>query len=449
MDFYSSLEKYILENNLFSKKDRLLIAVSGGVDSVVLAFSLFHLGYSIGIAHCNFQLRGRESEKDESFVRDFAHNLGIPFFFEKFSTIEIHKENSGSIQMVARELRYTLFEKIRLDNQYDYILTAHHQNDLLETVLLNLVRGTGLAGLHGILPKSGFVIRPLLFATKDQIEKFAEEKKLKWREDLSNQSNKYKRNLIRNKVIPTLKDINPAIEKTISNTSEQVMLSERFIINQFETQLPKICREEDGYVKINITLILENGDGLFLLQAILKKFNFSFTDSKSIFQSANSISGKMFYSVTHRLIKDRDYWIVYNLKPKPAINIYVDTEKKEIEVSEDFGLRFEKRPGGRENLDEIISSNVLVLDYDELKFPLLIRNWQVGDQFSPLGLKGSKKVSDYLTDLKINLFQKERTLLVETNGQISAVLPNRPSNQFSVTTRTTTLYIISINQLFA
>ncbi|MBC7388500.1 MAG: tRNA lysidine(34) synthetase TilS, partial [Opitutaceae bacterium] len=310
MEFIQQLEKFIQENNLFSKKDKLLIAVSGGIDSVVLAHCLAHLGYSIGIAHCNFQLRGEESEKDEFFVRNFACQLGVSFFFEKFPTLQIQQENSGSIQMVARELRYTWFEKMRYQNKFDYIITAHHQNDLLETVLLNIVRGTGLAGLHGIIPKSGCISRPLLFARKDQIEKFAEEIQLEWREDLSNQSNKYKRNLIRNKVIPILKDLNPALETTVTITAEQVSLSERFILNQLESLFPEICKEEDGYIKINIRIIKEKKDGLFILQSVLKKFNFSYVDSKSIFKSADSISGKMFFSVSHRLIKDRDYWIV-------------------------------------------------------------------------------------------------------------------------------------------
>ncbi|MBC7390205.1 MAG: tRNA lysidine(34) synthetase TilS, partial [Opitutaceae bacterium] len=270
---------------------------------------------------------------------------------------------------------------------------------------------------------------------------------LEWREDLSNQSNKYKRNLIRNKVIPILKDLNPALETTITITAEQVSLSERFILNQLESLFPEISKEEDGYFKINIRLIKENKDGLFLLLSVLKKFNFSYVDSKSIFKSADSISGKMFFSVSHRLIKDRDYWIVSNLKPNPDINILINAELKEVEILENFCLHFEKRPGGIQNLEDIKSSNALVLDYDELKFPLIIRNWRAGDHFSPIGLKGSKKVSDYLTDLKINLFEKEKTLLLETDEQIAAILPSRPSNKFAVTAKTKYLFLITFNQL--
>ncbi len=443
MEFISQLEKYIEENSLFSKTDKLLITVSGGIDSVVLAHSLAGLKYSFAIAHCNFQLRGEESEKDETLVRKLAHGLGASFFFEKFPTAKIQDDIGGSIQMVARDLRYTWFEKIRSDYQYDYILTAHHQNDLLETVLLNLVRGTGLSGLHGIQPKNGKIIRPLLFANKKQIEDFAGQNKLNWGEDSSNQSNKYRRNFIRNKVVPLLKEINPSLEQTILHTAEQVSLSQKFFENQLELILPEFYKEEGGFIKIDINYLRQNIDGLYLLQAILKRFNFSFSDCKNIFQSAESISGKFFYSSTHRLIRDRRFWIIDILIADNYIHFSITFEMGQIQISNTSLLKFERKEGKLEDLKNLQSNNTLILDFDQIEFPFIIRNWKPGDQFSPLGLKGSKKVSDYLIDLKINMFEKEKTLLIETKGQIAAILPNRPSNQFSVTANTTKLYIIN------
>ena len=449
MEFIGLLEKYILDNGLFTRKDKLLIAVSGGVDSIVLAHSLYQLGYYVGLAHCNFQLRGEESEKDAAFVKVFAGKLAVPFYSKRFDVTRNQNVSGGSIQMVARELRYNWFEKIRSENNFDFILTAHHQNDGLETVLLNLVRGTGLAGFHGILPKSRRIARPLLFASKEMIESFAKESRLEWREDISNESNKYKRNLIRNKVVPILKDINPSVEKTFQNSADQIILTVQFLSNQIDLILPDLFFEENGYTKFDIKVITQHRDGLFLLNSILKEFGFSFLDTKNIFQSANSVPGKLFFSPSHRLLKDRDFWIIDTLLKTESVSIIINSGCSRINLSENFYLDIETKKGGFKDLNLLKSKNTMILDFEKIEFPIKVRNWEQGDQFSPLGMKGSKLVSDHLTDLKFNLFEKERILLLEIKGKIAGILPDRPSNDFSVTTQTETLFIIRVKSLLA
>ena len=351
--------------------------------------------------------------------------------------------------MAARDLRYNWFEKIRSENNFDFILTAHHQNDGLETVLLNLVRGTGLAGFHGILPKSRRIARPLLFASKEMIESFAKESRLEWREDISNESNKYKRNLIRNKVVPILKDINPSVEKTFQNSADQIILTVQFLSNQIDLILPDLFFEENGYTKFDIKVITQHRDGLFLLNSILKEFGFSFLDTKNIFQSANSVPGKLFFSPSHRLLKDRDFWIIDTLLKTESVSIIINSGCSRINLSENFYLDIETKKGGFKDLNLLKSKNTMILDFEKIEFPIKVRNWEQGDQFSPLGMKGSKLVSDHLTDLKFNLFEKERILLLEIKGKIAGILPDRPSNDFSVTTQTETLFIIRVKSLLA
>ena len=447
MNFTGSLNRFIESHGLFTRQSKLLVTVSGGIDSIVLLHCLHYAGYNISIAHCNFQLRGEESDDDELFVEQYAKSLGLPFFFTRFDTNQSVNDGGESVQMVARNLRYSWFENIRSQNNYDFILTAHHQNDLLETILLNLVRGTGLAGFHGIQPSNGFIIRPLLFASKEDIEIYAKEHNLQWREDSSNKSDKYKRNLLRNKVIPYLKEINPSLEKTTLHTAELVNLSEHFIQTQFEKIKSQILKIEDGYFKINIKTLTQFQDSLFILTEVLRGFNFNYLTAKQILVSDKAISGKLFLSATHRLLKDRDFWIIDSLQSSEIIPITITAGQTELKVSDENFFVINVQDGGLKNLEFIKDRKMLVLDFDTLKFPITLRKWASGDVFEPLGLNGSKKISDLLTDLKLNLFQKEKQMLIECDGKIAAVLNTFPSRSFSVTEKTKRLFVMRLKEV--
>lgn len=251
--FLDFLQKY----QLILEEDTILLAVSGGIDSIVMCDLFSKISQKFAIAHCNFQLRGQDSEEDEVFVRKLAEDYQVPFFSKRFDTLKYAQKEKISTQMAARDLRYQWFDKLLIANQMTKLATAHHQNDVLETVLLNLTRGTGIAGLHGILPQNKHIIRPLLFLTKEEVLEYAQEHQLKWREDISNQSNKYKRNSIRNEVIPLLKELNPKLEKTFDTSIQKIQASE-WMMNEYVLDFKKksIC-EKEGQIHIKIIFSLK------------------------------------------------------------------------------------------------------------------------------------------------------------------------------------------------
>ena len=246
-----------------------------------------------------------------------------------------------------------------------------------------------------------------------------------------------------------MKELNPSLEKTFQVTAEQIILSENFITSQLQTILTGLYIEDVCYVKIKVRLIHTNKNGLFLLNAILKNYGFTFADSKSIFQSANSSSGKLFTSPLHRLIKDRDFWIIEKNSKAISESILIFLDTQEVVFPENSRFCFMKFSGGLNEIAQFTNENTLLLDFDKIIFPFKIRKWKIGDKFSPLGVKGTKLVSDYLIDLKLNLFEKERALLIESDGLIAGIFPTRPSNYFSITKNTTSIYRISVLPLFA
>jgi tRNA(Ile)-lysidine synthase len=442
MDFLAQLASFIQSNALFQKDEKVLLTVSGGIDSVVLAHALHQLGYQFAIAHCNFNLRNNESDEDEVFVKQLALDLNIHFYQKDFDPISKSESEGISIQMAARDLRYAWFEELRQVNGFQKIVTAHHQNDVLETILLNLVRGTGIAGFHGIKVSNGHIVRPLLFATREEIENYASENGIIWREDSSNARNKYARNLIRNEVIPLLKQINPSLEQTIKSTTEKILMTESFVKNETENKTNALLKWENKTGKININSILSEQNSLFLLFSILQKFGFEIEICKQILDSASKTAGKTFYSSTHQLLKDRSFWLLRTNETADFEPVHIYPETRELEIPSDKKLRIEVMEGGIEKLDSLKITKAIFFDFDKLKFPILLRKWQQGDVIQPFGMTGTKKISDILIDSKTDKFAKENILVLESEEKILGIIGLKSSKHHSVDADTKQIWVL-------
>jgi tRNA(Ile)-lysidine synthase len=433
-----TVRKYIAQNQLFEERQNLLLAVSGGVDSVVLVDVLHHLQfYFLSVAHCNFQLRGEESDEDEAFVRKLATKYRLPFFVKRFDTQEFASKNKLSIQVAARQLRYAWFDEILLSQQIPLLVTAHHQNDNIETIIYNLAKGTGIAGLHGILPKNGNIVRPLLCVSKEEILQYATENQLSWREDSSNESDKYSRNLIRHRVVPILKQLNPKLENTFQENIEKIYAVENIfknVVNEFKN---RALKEIDAIYYLDIEVLRKESENQIKLYEILKDFGFNYSQIKQIINALDSEAGKLFTSNTHTLVKDRKHLV---LAPIQIKNEAIQFEKKSPIVTHyNFTLELytvPKSPDFQFSTD----ANIAHLDFDKLSENLTVRNFEHGDEFCPLGMKGKKKkLTDFLNDLKIPLNLKNQVLLLLSDKQIAWVIGHRIDDRFKITEKTQTV----------
>jgi len=423
---------FINQQKLDLHKKSTLLTVSGGVDSIVLAHLFFQAGFRAGIAHCNFGLRGEESDGDEAFVKALAAEYKFPFFVRDFSTRD-HAEKEGiSTQMAARDLRYRWFEEIRAENGFDWIATAHHANDSFETVILNVVRGTGLAGFHGIAAQNKTLIRPLIFASRAEIQDYLRQHQLSWREDSSNESIRYKRNLIRHEIVPVLKRINPSLENTFRTTTKRVGAAEN-LLNDFLNQWKKehLRNVGDEYY-ISIPALTSVSEPTYRLWFILQDFGFSYIQTEEIYTSAEGISGKIFKSRTHQVLKDRDYFIISHAGSERYTSCEISKPSGAYIIDNSVFL-FKIVYKNPDFLFEVDNS-IAYLNISNLKFPLLIRTWETGDSFCPFGMKGKrKKVSDLLIDLKLNRNQKKQVkVLVNGNGDIIWVIGYRTDERYRV-----------------
>ncbi|MFT6815568.1 MAG: tRNA(Ile)-lysidine synthase [Sphingobacteriales bacterium] len=431
------LGKYINEFELFNPNDKVLLCISGGIDSMLMGHLFNEMGYSFGIAHCNFGLREDESDGDELFVKKFAHKLEVPFHLKKFDPLEIQTTKGMSVQMAARDLRYKWWESLRKKYDYNVIATAHHKNDLIESVLINFIRGTGIAGLHGIRPKRGNIIRPLLFATKEEIKEHVKENNIHFRHDSSNLSSKYVRNKLRNDVIPILKEINENLETSFTKNLHRIDEIENFVQHHIKLYQEKLLIDQGREQWIKIEMLKELDYKEFILYEILKKYGFAADTVNDIFSALDSQPGKIFYSEEFQLVKDRDFLIIAPLMPDTEHSMFITLKDSNYHF-DNYDLVTSIVP----NREQMISkdNNVAMLDFDQLKFPLQMRNWRAGDVFQPLGMKGNKKLSDFLIDEKIPLNRKSDIRVIESAGEVVWIMGYRIDNRFKITDSTNKIF---------
>ena len=418
-------ENHISNHFPFLQGKKLLLAVSGGLDSMVLVHLFQQLNYEIVVLHCNFQLRGLESFEDQQFIQEYSNKNAIPFVFTQFDTEAFAADCKVSIQVAARELRYSWFYEQLAIQKGDFILTAHHADDNLETFLINLSRGTGLEGLTGIPAQNEKVIRPLLSFSRQQMEEYASVNKLKWREDSSNASDKYLRNKIRHHLVPLLKELNPnfisSFEKTQSFLSEAQELVDDAAIMVYQ----QVAREEGEDIYFDLARLLQLPNYSSYLYQWLKEFGFTAWDD--IYELVNSQSGKQVVAPYFRLIKDRDCLI---LSPLASQENQQEFEIESLESKVKFPLNLVFSTVSKIG---VASNSTIFVDQDKLVFPLTLRHWNEGDVFQPFGMEGkSKKVSKLFKDEKLSLIDKEKVWLLCSNNQVVWVVGIRQDERFKI-----------------
>ena len=441
MTLLESLKGFIQENSLFSRNDKILLGVSGGIDSVVMLDMLLKLKIDIGVAHCNFELRKSDSVKDESFVKKLALDHSLEFHCKSFNTKKYATAHNMSVQEAARVLRYTWFEEVR-SGGYDHIAVAHHSNDRIETYLLNMIRGTGIAGYHSLQVKNGFVVRPLLTFSKDQIIEYARSNKLKYRKDLSNDDLKYRRNKVRNEVLPLLAQINPSIEKSILENIDILQETNKIYRGHIDMLQRQIVVKHKNSWRISIAKLVKLDPLKTYLFEFLKEFQFNSSVVDEVANSLSRQSGKKFMSATHSLVKDRDFLIISERTASHQKKPTIITQKlKSIKTP----IRMSMRNIKINHFELTESQQCASLDTDKLKYPLRIRKWKRGDFFYPLGMKQKKKLSDFFIDNKISVIEKENIFVVESGSNIAWIIGHRIDDRYKVTKKTKYVYHMELN----
>ena len=424
-----------------AQEKNFLLAVSGGADSSVLAYLFHQCGFPFAIAHCNFHLRGEDSDKDMELVRKKAEQYGVPYFEKEFDTIAFQKQEGLSLEMAARQLRYDWFAQI--DKDFDYLVTAHNANDNAETFLLNMCRGTGLKGLTGIPEQNGKLLRPLLPFNSAQIRRFAAQKGIAYRNDASNFSEAFQRNKIRLSVLPKLEELNPELISTFSRNIDLLKRQYDFYQQQMGNILSSMVEKENDTLLISIKKLKECEDPALVLYEILKDYGFNASLVEQILDSLDKTSGKFFYSSQYQVLKDRKHLIINPIESVLA-------KEKSIEKIEDLetlGFTVEEYELG-EWPDFEPNSEILYVDAQKLEFPLTLRHWQEGDRFHPFGMKGSKKLSDFFIDQKINLLEKKNVPVLCSGDKIVWLVGFRSDDRFKIDKQTKKYYKITYHGSF-
>ncbi|MBT1697989.1 tRNA lysidine(34) synthetase TilS [Fulvivirgaceae bacterium PWU4] len=434
------LLNHIHRHELCKTTDKILLAVSGGIDSMVMLHLFRQAGFDVGVAHCNFQLRGDDSLADEALVAQECATLGVPFHHKRFDTGAYAVAAGLSIQMAARQLRYDFFDTLLHAHGYVYLATAHHLNDVLETTILNLVKGTGMDGLQGVPVKNGSIIRPLLFATKEMLVAYARLHRLQWREDVSNASEDYQRNFIRHQVIPRLKELNPGLEHTYRSTNERITASVQFARNYIDSVAAEAITTSDSSIIIRKKEIDSTASPAVMLWELIKDKGFNFAQCQEIVTDHQS--GKKFFSSTHELFTDREAYILQEKSNTHVADVTIEAQAPL--VSNGHGeLHFDVQTRSQFTLskDPLLAQ----LDLDKITYPLVWRCWQHGDSFVPLGMQHSKKLSDFFIDLKIPLPEKEKITVLESAGVIVWVVGLRIHDHYKITAGTSRILTVQLN----
>ncbi len=471
MNLPEKFKDYIQSHHLFGQGDQLIIAVSGGVDSVVLCELCKQAGYNFVIAHCNFQLRGEESERDETFVKSLGEKYNVRVFIKKFETEKYAEENKVSIQVAARELRYGWFEDLTnlssgqgavgsekpgIQHRTSHIayrtflLTAHHANDNIETVLMNFFKGTGITGLRGILPRHGKIVRPLLFAKKEELLTFAEANNLPFVEDSSNVSDKYTRNYFRNQLIPSIQKVFPGVEENLINNIDKFKDIASLYNEAISFHKKKLVEKKGNEIHIPVLKLLKSKPLITIVFEIIKEFGFTSHQTEEVIKILYSDTGKYISSATHKIIRNRNWIIISPHNTLEASNILINENDKEV-MFENGKLKIDKQTSEKIKLSA--DSAIALLDADSITFPLLLRKWKQGDYFYPLGMKkasgviAKKKVSKFFIDQKLSLADKEKIWIIESNKKIIWVIGKRIDDRFKVKDHTVNLLQIQFTGL--
>ncbi len=413
----------------------VLVAVSGGVDSVVLSHLCQMSQLEFGLVHCNFHLRDQESDRDEDFVRNLAESYKVQLFTRDFDTTGYAAQKQISIQMAARDLRYAWFDQLLKEEDFAGVLTAHHADDNLETFLINFIRGTGLQGLCGIPPANGPILRPLLPFSRSQIETYARDNGLSWCEDSTNASDKYLRNRLRMDVIPVLKELNPQMLQGFQQTLKYLQQSNSLVEDYTGAVFSRVATPHSYGYSFDVSQLKSLPNTRGILYELFKTFGF--TQWEDIFDLLDAQPGKVVNSSTHRLIKDRHELLLTQLQQPRELHVEIPRQEDVVEVP-NGRLRFEK-------VEQMHtpSSNEIFVDASKLAFPLVLRGWKEGDSFQPFGMKGTKKLSKYFKDIKLSLVQKENAMVLESAGKIVWIVGRRADSRFQVTNETSSILKIS------
>ena len=464
MNLLQQFKENIRHNNLFHSGDHLLLAVSGGIDSVVLCELCSQAGYSFTIAHCNFQLRGEESERDQEFVKKLAEKYNAELFLQKFETASYAKEKKLSIQVAARELRYGWFNEL-LDAKEKKeapvkVLTAHHLNDNIETLMMNFFKGTGVAGLRGMLPEQGRIVRPLLFATKEELLRFAKESNLDWVQDSSNESDKYSRNYLRHNIIPLVQKIFPEAEHNLAANVQRFREIEILYQQSIDRHKKNLVTQKGNEFYIPILKLKKTEPVRSIVFEIIKSFGFHPAQVDDVMTLLNSGTGKYVASATHRVIRNRNWLVIAPLATVEASTILVTEGNENIEFTPARDRRsrlqletYPIRVPASDGYQPLREKNIAEVDFGKIKFPLILRKWKTGDYFYPLGMKdrkgsrpGKKKLSRFFIDQKLSTTDKERVWVLEMDKKIIWVIGHRIDDRYKITDNTKQVLKLSFSQ---
>ncbi len=434
--------QFAAENKLFSGTERVLLAVSGGMDSMVMwhLFDLARIDYAI--IHCNFQLRAEESDADEALVVKTAGNLGIKLYSRRFDTREYAALAGISIEMAARELRYEWFEEVRVAEKFNVIATAHHLDDLLETFFVNLVRKTGLKGLTGFRPMNGAIIRPMLFAGRNEIEQYAAAHQILYRTDRSNSDVAIQRNYIRHKIIPSLEELNQAFRGNLTQTMAHLRSVEAFYLTEVDRQLERIGIHDHGVPAIRVSSLLKLPHPRQVLYEWLSRYGFNSAVADQIYCSLDANPGLKFHSRSHRAVLDRDALLIAPLPSNLDGMYYI--ERDDLELFVPLHLTFRYANKSAVTIDP--SPRKAFLDVDKLSFPLTLKRWSRGSYFQPLGMESLKKISDFFTDQKMSIPDKENTWILYSQEQIVWIVGQRIDHRYRIISDTRQVLCISMEE---
>ena len=466
MSLLKEFIKNIEQQNLFQKNDYLLLAVSGGADSVALCELCFQAGFHFEIAHCNFQLRGEESERDEKFVLQLGEKYWTKVHEKKFNTTDYAAQNKISIQVAARELRYQWFDELLKDVDHQpstdngksasnnlhpvscilhpasYLLTAHHANDNMETLLMNFFKGTGIKGLQGIMSKQKKIIRPLLFAKREEILSFIKENNLEFVEDSSNNSDKYTRNYFRHQLIPSIQKVFPQVEENLLNSIERFGEMGILYNQSVSFHKKKLLEQKGNEIHIPVLKLLKTKPLKTIIYEIIRDYGFTAHQIDDAVSLLNAESGKFISSPTHKILKNRNWIIIAPVNSMEAQHILIEETDREISF-EQGKLKLKRHAATNEKLPA--EKDIATLDLKNISFPLLLRKWKRGDYFYPLGMQGKKKLSKFFIDQKLSLTEKEKIWVLESDKKILWIIGQRIDDRFKVSEKTKHVLQISFH----